>query len=56
MRPSFTLGGTGGGAASTHGAFQLVVEDARRLSPVGEVRVEECLVGWKEFELDSCSG
>ena len=41
-------------AAPPHsrGAFQLLVEDALRQSPVGEVRVEECLVGWKEFELE----
>jgi carbamoyl-phosphate synthase large subunit len=52
VRPSFTLGGTGGGTAHSRGAFELLVEDALRLSPVHEVRVEECLVGWKEFELE----
>jgi carbamoyl-phosphate synthase large subunit len=52
VRPSFTLGGSGGGTAHSRGAFQLLVEDALRLSPVHEVRVEECLVGWKEFELE----
>jgi carbamoyl-phosphate synthase large subunit len=52
VRPSFTLGGSGGGTAHSHGAFQLLVEDALRQSPVHEVRVEECLVGWKEFELE----
>jgi len=52
VRPSFTLGGAGGGTASSLGAFQLLVEDALRQSPVGEIRVEECLVGWKEFELE----
>jgi carbamoyl-phosphate synthase large subunit len=52
VRPSFTLGGSGGGTADSRGAFQLLVEDALRLSPVHEVRVEECLVGWKEFELE----
>jgi carbamoyl-phosphate synthase large subunit len=52
VRPSFTLGGSGGGTATTHPAFQALVQDALRQSPVGEVRVEECLVGWKEFELE----
>jgi carbamoyl-phosphate synthase large subunit len=52
VRPSFTLGGAGGGTAASRGAFQLLVEDALRQSPVHEVRVEECLVGWKEFELE----
>jgi carbamoyl-phosphate synthase large subunit len=52
VRPSFTLGGSGGGIANSRGAFELLVEDALRLSPVHEVRVEECLVGWKEYELE----
>ncbi len=52
VRPSFTLGGSGGGTAFSHGSFQLLVEDALRQSPVHQIRVEECLVGWKEFELE----
>jgi carbamoyl-phosphate synthase large subunit len=52
VRPSFTLGGSGGGTATHTRAFQALVQDALRQSPVGEVRVEECLVGWKEFELE----
>ena len=52
VRPSFTLGGSGGGTALDRDAFELLVEGALRESPLGEVRVEECLVGWKEFELE----
>jgi carbamoyl-phosphate synthase large subunit len=52
VRPSFTLGGSGGGTARTRAEFEALVEDALRQSPLREVRVEECLVGWKEFELE----
>ena len=49
----FTLGGSGGGAAASAADFRRLVEDGLRESPTGEVRVEECLVGWKEFELEA---
>ncbi|UCE01653.1 MAG: carbamoyl-phosphate synthase large subunit [Candidatus Latescibacterota bacterium] len=52
VRPSFTLGGSGGGTASTQDAFEELVTQALRQSPLGEVRIEEALVGWKEFELE----
>ncbi len=52
VRPSFTLGGAGGGTADNLEAFEDLVDNALRESPLGEVRVEECLVGWKEFELE----
>jgi carbamoyl-phosphate synthase large subunit len=52
VRPSFTLGGSGGGTATDDAGFEHVVQDALRQSPLTEVRIEECLVGWKEFELE----
>jgi carbamoyl-phosphate synthase large subunit len=52
VRPSFTLGGSGGGTAATADEFRRLVDDGLRQSPTHEVRVEECLVGWKEFELE----
>jgi carbamoyl-phosphate synthase large subunit len=52
VRPSFTLGGSGGGTAQTRDEFARLVEDALMQSPASEVRVEECLLGWKEFELE----
>jgi carbamoyl-phosphate synthase large subunit len=52
VRPSFTLGGAGGGTAATHAAFRHLVEGGLLESPTHEVRIEECLVGWKEFELE----
>jgi carbamoyl-phosphate synthase large subunit len=52
VRPSFTLGGSGGGTVSTHDEFEELVTHALRQSPLGEVRIEEALMGWKEFELE----
>ncbi|MCL4541549.1 MAG: carbamoyl-phosphate synthase large subunit, partial [Chloroflexi bacterium] len=51
-RPSFTLGGTGGGVAYSWGDLDVVVEHGLRESPVHEVLVEESVLGWKEFELE----
>jgi len=52
IRPSFTLGGTGGGIAYNREEFQSVVAGGLKLSPVGTVLVEESVLGWKEFEME----
>ncbi len=52
LRPSFTLGGEGGGSASTSEEFFEKLRRALFLSPTSEVLVEESLIGWKEYELE----
>ena len=52
VRPSFTLGGSGGGTARDRSEFDRVIERALTASPTGQALVEESLVGWKEFELE----
>ncbi len=52
IRPAFTLGGTGGGIASTPKDYGVMMERAIASSPVSQVLVEESVVGWKEFELE----
>jgi carbamoyl-phosphate synthase large subunit len=52
IRPSFTLGGTGGGIAYNREEFENYVNRGLTASPVGQVLVEESLIGWKEFELE----
>jgi len=52
IRPSFTLGGTGGGIAYNRAEFAELVARGIDLSPVGSVLVEESVIGWKEFELE----
>src|SRR6202162_5418768 len=52
LRPSFTLGGTGGGIAYNREEFNDLIGRGLELSPVGEVLVEESVIGWKEFELE----
>ncbi|MCS6989968.1 MAG: carbamoyl-phosphate synthase large subunit [Chloroherpetonaceae bacterium] len=52
IRPSFTLGGTGGGFAETEDEYWDIVRRGMNASPIGEVLVEESIVGWKEFELE----
>ncbi|MBI3896358.1 MAG: carbamoyl phosphate synthase large subunit, partial [Acidobacteria bacterium] len=51
IRPSFTLGGTGGGIAYNREEFAEILGRGLDLSPVHEVLVEESVLGWKEFEL-----
>jgi carbamoyl-phosphate synthase large subunit len=51
-RPSFTLGGTGGGIAYNFKEFEEIVEYGLRTSPTHEVLVEESVLGWKEFEME----
>ena len=52
IRPSFTLGGEGGGVAYNRDEFERIVGNGLRLSPVSEVLVEESVLGWKEFEME----
>jgi carbamoyl-phosphate synthase large subunit len=52
IRPSFTLGGTGGGIAYNKEEFNDIVTRGLELSPVGEVLIEESALGWKEYELE----
>jgi carbamoyl-phosphate synthase large subunit len=52
LRPSFTLGGTGGGVAYNMEEFEAIVRKGIDASPTGEVLVEESVIGWKEFELE----
>ena len=52
IRPSFTLGGVGGGIAYNIEEFREVVARGIELSPVHEILVEESVIGWKEFELE----
>ncbi len=52
IRPSFTLGGTGGGIAYNIEEFETIVNRGLDASPTREVLVEESLIGWKEFELE----
>ena len=52
IRPSFTLGGSGGGIAYNVEEFEQITANGLDLSPVHEVLVEECLLGWKEYEME----
>ena len=52
IRPSFTLGGLGGGIARTKKDFFKIVREGMHESPQNQVLVEECLDGWKEFEME----
>ncbi len=52
IRPSFTLGGTGGGIAYNKAEFEKIVREGLTASPTTEVLIEESLLGWKEFEME----
>jgi carbamoyl-phosphate synthase large subunit len=52
LRPSFTLGGSGGGIAYNREEFEVLIRRGLDLSPVGSVLVERSIIGWKEFELE----
>ena len=52
IRPAFTLGGLGGGIAKTKKDYFKIVKNGLYESPVSQVLVEECLEGWKEFEME----
>ncbi|MGZ0654242.1 carbamoyl-phosphate synthase large subunit [Coraliomargarita sp. W4R53] len=52
IRPSFTLGGSGGGIAYNREEYERMVQNGLDMSPTTEVLVEECLLGWKEYEME----
>src|SRR5687768_9679179 len=52
IRPSFTLGGTGGGIAYNRAEFEDIVRRGLDLSPTKQVLIERSVIGWKEFELE----
>ena len=52
VRPSFTLGGTGGGIAYNKEEFKAIVNHGLEMSPTTEVLLEESVIGWKEFEME----
>ncbi|HEX8939638.1 MAG TPA: carbamoyl-phosphate synthase large subunit, partial [Candidatus Limnocylindrales bacterium] len=52
VRPAFTLGGTGGGIVDTEAAYFERVRGGLRASPISQVMVERCLVGWQEIEYE----
>ncbi len=52
IRPSFTLGGSGGGIAYNKEEFEEIAKRGLELSPVHEILVEESVLGWKEFEME----
>ncbi len=52
VRPSFTLGGAGGGVAWNLDEFRVIAAEGLAASPVSQILVEESLLGWKEFELE----
>ncbi len=52
IRPAFTLGGLGGGIAKNEKDYLKIIKTGLQESPVSQVLVEECLEGWKEFEME----
>ena len=52
VRPSFTMGGSGGGIAYNADEFERIISHGLDLSPIDEVLIEEAVIGWKEYELE----
>ena len=52
IRPSFTMGGTGGGIAYNIAEFKTICEKGLELSPTNELLIDESLIGWKEYEME----
>jgi len=52
IRPSFTLGGSGGGIAYNAEEFETICAHGLEISPVGELLIEKSIIGWKEFEME----
>ena len=52
IRPSFTMGGTGGGIAYNIAEFKAICEKGLELSPTNELLIDESLIGWKEYEME----
>ncbi|HBP85938.1 MAG TPA: hypothetical protein DD661_12985, partial [Gammaproteobacteria bacterium] len=51
IRPSFTLGGSGGGIAYNTEEYEAICRRGLDASPTNELLIEECILGWKEFEM-----
>jgi carbamoyl-phosphate synthase large subunit len=52
IRPAFTLGGSGGGIAYNHEEFDEIVSRGLRMSMIGQVQIDQSVLGWKEYELE----
>ncbi len=52
IRPSFTMGGAGGGVAYTENEYYQIIEYGLTISPTNEVLVDESIIGWKEYEME----
>ena len=52
IRPAFTLGGTGGGVAYNREEFEIIARSGIDASPVGQILIDESLLGWKEYEME----
>ena len=52
IRPAFTLGGRGGGIARDEAEFEQIVAQGLSASPIGQVLIDESVLGWGEFELE----
>ncbi|MBL6664628.1 MAG: carbamoyl-phosphate synthase large subunit [Rickettsiales bacterium] len=52
IRPSFTMGGAGGGVAYTEDDYFKIIEYGLTISPVNEVLIDESIIGWKEYEME----
>src|SRR4051794_31807013 len=52
VRPAFTLGGRGGGVARTRAEFEVVVQRGLDASPIGQVLIDQSVLGWGEFEME----
>ncbi len=52
IRPSFTLGGTGGGIAYNRDEFESIVKSGLQASPADQILIEESVIGWKEYEME----
>jgi carbamoyl-phosphate synthase large subunit len=52
IRPSFTMGGAGGGVAYTKEQYEQIVESGLAASPTNEILIDESIIGWKEFEME----
>ncbi len=52
IRPSFTIGGTGGGIAETEEEFEKIADLGLKSSMINEILIEESIIGWKEYELE----
>jgi len=52
IRPAYTLGGTGGGVAYNRADYERICRQGLEASPVGQILIDESLIGWKEFEME----